>query len=231
MRLLRWSHTNTCLILSCLVSCCPKTFAPTGRSGPTSPAIEDRKRFTVVEGDVWQCRVLHTPFGTGSWTLFTGIRGEGGLPIEAFLRLYARKDKVTVCVRQPTEFRNLDGIRLDSAEDALAFVHLFTDPETFYLFDSPGAIDVNQASDKPEQWYGVIPQGLYHSLRLGPPVVIEGSGCFTVTRYVLSAERTGNAYAVLRLEERVGRDGDYCVLSSAVIGMVPVGSVRVPMFE
>jgi hypothetical protein len=221
----------TCLVLSCVVASCQRPLTPMESNDTMRRPLQDREEPGIEYGDAWQYQVLRTSFTTGPWTLSTGTRGELGLPIEAFLRLYARKDDATVCLRRPTDFRKLDGIRIDTVEDALAFVRLFTSPRTFYLFETPCAIDIDQQSDEECQGYGVLSPDVYCSLELAAPVVVQGPGHFTIARYVLSAARKGSAYEVMRLDEWVGADGGYRELNRTIIGRVAVGAVRVPMFE
>jgi hypothetical protein len=148
----------------------------------------------------------------GGWRLFKGyeVKADGpvvGTPAEAFLKLVAVCDGVARICRTPHDLRGL--VRLSSTNDALAFVRLFSDCDTFYLFGDDGFMEV-APTDSPERSFAEISRAEFGRLGLYPPRVQRVPAGFVISRCV--ARDTGGARGdVYGMEERVSTDGRYSV--------------------
>ena len=153
---------------------------------------------------------VHLPSLVGGWHLFKGyeVTADGplvGTPAEAFLKLVAVRDGDAHILRTPYDFQGL--VRLSDTNDALAFVRLFSNNETFYLFGDNGFVEV-AATDSNERGFAELPRAEFDRLGLYAPRVQVAPGGFVIRRCL--ARGTGGARGdVYGVEERVSTDGRY----------------------
>lgn len=168
----------------------------------TKPASKD-------SAAVWSYKVARVDFPTGGWELFWGAEGEVGAPIESFVHLYAKRGRDVVRISAPEDLNRLDGLVVRSADDALSYVRLFTAPDTFASFDSPGGIEREMQEVKPVQHNG-----------------------FNVVRVLVLAKRVdGKGHPVIRTEESVSRDGKYALVTQKVLRYVSSNEAGLPVLE
>lgn len=91
--------------------------------------------------DMWVYKNVSVAFGVGGWSFFLGACGEVGVPIKAFIHLYAKKGDCIQSISSPLEMAKMKGISVESEKEALSFVRLFTDQSTFMCFHSPMALE------------------------------------------------------------------------------------------
>lgn len=92
--------------------------------------------------NVFIYKKVNVDFKTDGWQFFWGIGSDKvGMPIEAFIHLYAKKDDCIKCISSPQEMAKLKGISILSERDAFCFVRLFTSRNTFVAFSFPGALE------------------------------------------------------------------------------------------
>ena len=159
----------------------------------------------------------------GDSRLARGYCGELGLPIEAFLRLYAVRDRHVVArIDEPADLTSL--VRaVSTADEALAFVRLFTNPSTIHLFGSAELIlEVGPADLEPHavESFGVV----------GPRVGRQGNG-FIVVRELVSAASVGARQRLIRRTETVSTSGEYRHVGDDELGELEPGTVCLPYVE
>lgn len=174
----------------------------------------------VSPGELADCRLI------------PGCPGELGLPIEAFLRLYAVRDqRILGQITGPEDLTAfITAVR--SAEHALGFVQLFTDPATVHLF--PGqrlTIDVSLASDDGVAEPGALSPRRWRESGATAPRVEADSDGFRITRTVVSADAVGARRQLLRRVERVSSQGGYRHVGDTVIAELAPDEIRMPFAE
>jgi hypothetical protein len=168
----------------------------------------------------------------GPYRLVPGYQGELGQPIEAFLSLYAVLDGRAVGrIETPID---LFGIvhAVDDEAQALAFVQLFTAPETHYLF--PGdetVIDVSVIPDGAPARVSTLPAALARRLGIEAPQVTGGPDGFTVHRSLARAGSLTAPRTIVRRAERVSREGRYTRLGEVQVAEVGAADLRIPYYE
>ena len=180
-------------------------------------------------------RELPLRFMACGWHALVGLRGDGPSPPEPFERLYLRFRNRVSHIANPGDFSGLGAVRLKNENDAIAFVQLFTSHNTFHLFDSPNALDVLPSGPRNGRYlsgfFGTIDNQVYTNLGLFPPKVERVTDGFEVRRFLLRRDPQASGCAVVRYEERVSREGDYRLLSTAQVGHVSDNDVFFPMFQ
>lgn len=168
----------------------------------TKPASKDAAA-------VWCHKTARVDFGAGGWEFFWGAEGEVGLPIQSFLHLYARRGRELVRISAPEDMNRLDGLVVRSADDALSYVRLFTEPTTFMSFESPGGIEREMEQVK----------------------TIQHNGFNVVRVLVLANQVDGKGHPVVRTEEGVSLDGKYTLVKKTVLRYVPSREAGLPVLE
>ncbi len=110
------------------------------------------------------------------------------MPVDAFVNLYADRGGKIVKIKQPSDMLKLEGIQINTTNDALSFVRLFTDKTRFARFDVPGAIEYPDGNATVEQTLG---------------------GCVIRRRLLYLAAVDGKGIPVREVEESVSSNGEY----------------------
>lgn len=142
------------------------------------------------------------------WKLYEGEGALTGVPREAFAHLVAvRGDERRILYRTTS----LAGyVRIDTPEQALEMVRLFSSVDLGYLFEDFGEVEIAAANGEPE--LGEIAEEEYRRLRLSAPSVTRQGSWFVVTRYL--ADEKHHAWWV---RELVRRDGSYRLADRALV--------------
>ena len=239
LRLSAWGVPS--LFLLALASC---TAAPHKDVQQTN----ERPKALDKAPDIYLAERLELPFLADGWAAFTGWEGQPQVPLEAISRFYIRRGEQTLRIDQPSDFAKHGAVRIKSVNDALAFLQLFTGEETFFLFPEVNAIDIVRWSeemdkDQPESEaeelaeYGISPAEAhvaclspeaYDRLKLAPPVVHEEPNRFVCRRFIVRCARVGDVYELAEQREAVSKDGAYGLLSSTLVGTIPVDEIVIP---
>lgn len=156
---------------------------------------------------IWSYKDVRVDFETGGWQFFWGVKGEVGEPIESFLHLYAKRGGDCVRISAPEGMNRLDGLVVRSANGALSYVRLFTEPTTFMAFDSPGGIEIEGGE------------------------TIQHDGFNIVRVLVLAKKVDGKGHPVIRTKERVSTDGKYTLVAREVLKYVSSKEAGLPVLE
>ncbi len=166
-------------------------------------------------------REIAVPVQLAGCRLIPGYTGALTLPLEAGLKLYAVCDGAPPRrIASPSDLSTIT-TEVSDAAAALAFVRLFTGPETYFLFDE-AVVEV----DRQEQPYAVRVDA---ALPLTPSSVDVRAEEFRVHRDV--AKLGAADAAVVRRSESVRRRGEYHLLADAPLGSVPRAALALPQFE
>ena len=188
-------YASACVLISCLISGC---------------AMTDPKVSKCNLADPWIYKSIKADFGQGGWQLFVGSYGEVGVPIIAYVHLFAKKGDQIRVISTPLEMANLDGISVVSEKEALIFVRLFTDPSIFMCFSSPNALEYE------------------------PQTAILGRGTdgFRIIRKLIYVkEKTVLGQRLYRVEEKVSFKGVYQMVGRQFLGYLSEQEAGVPIFE
>lgn len=166
------------------------------------------------------------------YRLIPGYRGELGLPVEAFLALYAvREGRPVASIETPTDLSRFVTTIQDEGE-ALSFVQLFTAPETQHLFPKDETvIDLSVVPDSAPARVGTVAASLGRELGVEEPHVTRTADAFIITRSLVRAISLSGPRVVLRRTERVSEDGRYQLLREETLGELPADAVRIPYYE
>ncbi len=145
------------------------------------------------------------------WRLYEGEGELTGVPREAFARLFAvRGDEARILYRTTS----LAGyVRIETAEQALEMVRLFSSVDTGYLFEDFGEVEIRMAKGEPE--LGEITEEEYRRLRISEPSVTRHGASFVITRCL--ADEQHHAW---RVRELVHEDGSYRLTDRALVAEV-----------
>ena len=151
---------------------------------------------------------VRVSFDTKGYAFYKGGRGILGTPIEAYLRLIAVKGDEKIEILRVSDLKTR--VVINSPQDALEFVRLFTSSKTHSLFPEVLNIEPSEAEDLPGA--GEYTKEYAERIGLEPATSTpEGNG-FIVERNLLDS--TGKLF---RATESVGRDGDYALLRRMTI--------------
>jgi hypothetical protein len=169
-----------------------------------------KKDTTKNPSDVWSYKSIQVDFGTGDWHLFLGAKGEVGLPIKAFLHLYAMKGSELVEISEPRQMNKLNDLSVRTPEAALNFVRLFTQPDTFMIFNGPNAIEKNPNETQ----------------------VTRIDDFFVVVRCLLIADEVEpKGYPLIRVKEQVSFNGKYTIVQKEVLKYVSSDEAHFSILE
>jgi hypothetical protein len=167
------------------------------------------------------------------WRLVPGYAGEAGLPLEAFLRLFAvGGEGGPARIARPEELAPLVD-RIRGEEDAWSFLRLFTSPGTFAWFPDVALVEPGIGDPGgPGEVAAILPEA---ARRLGvqPPRMTRSGQEYRALRDLLRVRPGGPSapLAVVRLEEALGEDGTYRVVDERRLGTLSPGEAWVPYFE
>jgi hypothetical protein len=147
---------------------------------------------------------IKVPFKTSGYTFYRGTDSELGEPLEAFLKLVAVNGRQRVLLPRTTSLRGY--VTLTNDNDALAFVRLFTDLDTHYLFDDSPGVEIRHVAKMPERLqYATMTTKRFRDRGLFEPRVRKtAKGSFVIERFLLTFERK-----IVQTEETVEADGRY----------------------
>jgi hypothetical protein len=183
-----------------LAGCCTKP--------PETPLDPD-----LVVPWVWEWKETSYPIENqmGDWSFVIGSSDAIGDPIEAFVECYAKRNETHVLIERPSDIGRLRGIVLRETTEAMAFVRMFTDSETYWLFSFPDAVEKDMEL-----------------------ATIERKGNdFLVTRRLVFEEDEDDekGYPVAIVKEKVTRDGQYEMISKEIIDWLPFAITGFKMFQ
>lgn len=153
-------------------------------------------------------QLIPVTFDTKGYKFYKGARGPLGTPVQAFLRLVAVKGEDKVEISSVEDLRQF--VTINSPEQALEFVRLFTSIDKHYLFPAINYIEPRRARGQPG--VGELTAEDEKRLNLEPPKVRAEDDTFIVERNLL--ERSGKLF---RATESVGKDGTYALVAETII--------------
>lgn len=176
--------------------------------------------FSCADGKLcWTCEAGLMDAVATEWTKEIGydrppVSSSIGLPIDVYHRLcLIRKDGVRPIVT-PGDLKGF--VKIDTSENALEFVRLFSSPATYFKFPETRYMEVDiSGSAITGRIGGLFPEGVRKvpvkvrregdrfCVRRPVAVLRKGEGNMDVARAV------GIVVGVAVLDERVGQDGDY----------------------
>ncbi|WP_425397123.1 hypothetical protein [Aeoliella sp.] len=150
----------------------------------------------------WVHSEIDTAGVSGGWRFVFGSYEEIGLPVTAFLTLYAVRDDEVKEIQTFQDLEELEGLRIEDAQGALALVRLLTAEETYVVFEVPLAVEVETES----------------------ATVSENDIGFLVKRHlVFDSAEFKSAYGCFEVTEQISRDGKYEVIEKRFLRDVSIG--------
>ena len=179
---------------------------------------------------LFEMRAINVPFDTGAYRLIPGCAGELGEPIEAFLQLYAVSTNRTTQIATPNDLAAItEAVR--SEDEALAFVRLFTSPQTHYLFEKQRVLIDVVVSDDDAAGFGVVRRAVAQRLAIPAVHVMRGVTGFDIQRCLVSADSHTESYPVLLRSERVSTNGNYEWVEDRPLATLAADDVTLPVYE
>jgi hypothetical protein len=162
------------------------------------------------------------------YRLIPGFRGEVGLPLEAFLELFAVRGAEIVPVT-PERLPSLIE-RIEDEEDAWKVLRLFISPETHFLFKKD--VYVLDLVPDPSRVGGIAPETAERIGYLEPEMRREDEK-FVARRDVVQFEagRPSPQPLALRWRESLSREGAYQLLDEQTIAELSPEEVTLPYYE
>jgi hypothetical protein len=162
------------------------------------------------------------------YRLVLGTRGPAGLPIEAFLRLYAVA--ASGIVKPMNNILDILSLvqEIRSEEEAMELISITTAPDTHFLFPGSPYLDLRictaleHAGDVIES--SAIAAGYQH-----PACTAQGDG-FDITRDLVRLD-PGDTCVLIRRSEHVSRSGTYNLVSEVPIGPIDCSDILLPDYE
>ena len=167
------------------------------------------------------------------YRLIPGYQGMLGLPVEAYLRLYAVNDQGDRrLIADPGDVSPLVE-RIGSEEDAWRFLRLFTAPATHYLFQKQtSTVDLDAPAPGQPAGIGSISPEVARRIGYQPPEMRLENREYLATRMLVRASAgAGGGATVLRRREAVGVDGSYRLIADEEVAQLDRGEVVLPMYE
>lgn len=160
--------------------------------------------------------------------LVPGIEGSFGLPVEAFLRLYA-VDASGSARRMQSLVEVLALVEaVRSEKEALQLLQLETSPETHFLFPNCRDLDVrlSRSLKKPGD---LTERGAAAAGYRAPSCVAVAEG-FDVCRDLVRIDPADSPMLVRR-KEHLSRTAEYHLVSETVIGSIERSEIVLPRYE
>jgi hypothetical protein len=151
---------------------------------------------------------IRVSFNTKGYAFYKGGRGILGSPMEAHLRLIAVRGRDQVEIPGASHLKGR--VAIESTEEALEFVRLFTSKGTHYLFPDGQYIEPALAENAPG--LGEFTKEYAQRMKLEPVRSRRKGDGFEIERSLV--DRAGT---LLRATERVGKDGDYSLMKAVII--------------
>lgn len=171
-----------------------------------------------------------TVLDLGGRGLVKGYRGEFGLPVEAFLRLYVVEEEEAVALVDGPEVLSRFVAGIGNVAEAVAFLSVFTSPLTHYLFPSLGGLIELAVLPDPSARPACVSPERFRSARLRYGVVREEAERVLTERNLVGPP-DGGSCPVIRMTEAVARDGSYELLSREAAGELSPPEVGFPVYE
>jgi hypothetical protein len=177
-------------------------------------------------------REFHVEFPLRGCRLVPGIEGAAGLPLEAFMKLFAVDGAGhRTLIRSPADLAPFVE-RIDTADQAWSFVRLFTSPDTHYLFQRGDFIvdpTLLGPGDPPE--LGGVDRAEAVKAGYRPPSVKQ-EGAFVLERDLLYFPSNASApVTLIRRRERVALDGAYRHIGDDRVGQIKRALTVTPSYE
>jgi len=181
-------------------------------------------------GEVQLLFDLEIPIGAplSGHRLVPGTEGSLGLPVEAFLRLYAVDAAGT-----PKRMRNLIDVlglieAVRSEEEAMELLRLETAPETHFLFPHSHHIDARVCRAL-ERIGDVTERGAAAAGYQAASCLALGEG-FEATRDLIRLGPS-NPLAVVRRREHLSRTAQYRLIGDTTLGAIDRSEILLPEYE
>lgn len=156
---------------------------------------------------------IKVAFDTNGYVFYKGTDGIMGSPVQAFFKLVAVKGDKKIILPKTTSFKSYAS--LNKPEEALAFVRLFTNLDTHYLFKDSDWIEVfNGKTDilGGEMYPGGVFKNDWEKFGLFEPKITTTADGFLIERCLLNSKKE-----IFHSEERVGIDGEYSMKIKSII--------------
>jgi hypothetical protein len=173
-------------------------------------------------------RVIPVSAPLSGHRLIPGVEGSLGLPVEAYLRLYA-----VAAAGAAKRIETLDDVlalveEVRSKEEAIQLLCLETAPETHFLFPNSHYLDI-RPRDTLERIGDVIESAAFAANYR--PLLCEAVGdSFNVSRDLIRPD-TGQACILVRRTEYLSRAATYRLVGETPIGAIDSSKILLPDYE
>jgi hypothetical protein len=193
---------------------------PTTRSSAESvegrwPAGAEPVQLAFVKPGVrlaWMHRAMLMDEQAEAWLKGLGLDAEVmlgvGQPYEPYLRLAILENRAPRPISWPSDLAGK--VRIQSSEQALEFVRLFSGADTWYRFPCCGWLEVRRAEDTRASQDGDMQAGEFDRLKLAKPQVVQSGEGYRIARAVARMD-DGEPREVWVLDEAVSGEGGYAV--------------------
>jgi hypothetical protein len=167
------------------------------------------------------------------YRLIPGAPDSAGLPLEAFLQLYAVNNQGNqVLIATPADLSPFV-TRIPDEAAAWRLLHLFTSPETHYLFQKDEYTLDLQVTTNGSVGPGSISSELARSIGYTPAQIVHEGANYRATRDLVRASAVASPApaTIVRRRESLGEDGTYRLLEERAIAQVERYAVHVPSYE
>ena len=168
------------------------------------------------------------------YRLIPGFEGQGGLPMEAFLRLFAVNEKGDRAkISGPSDLSPLVAA-VRNEREAWSFFRLFTGASTHYLFRTDTyVVDVQIAVSRDIQSIGDISAEGARKAGLTEPELTHKDSEYSASRDLLrvGVRNSNPAPVILRRREAISETGKYRFIEDAVVAEVSRTDVLLPNYE
>ncbi len=162
------------------------------------------------------------------YELVPGAEGAVGLPLEAFLRLYAVDvSGNAVCMRSLQDVLPLVQ-RVRSQEEAIQLLCIETAPETHFLFPDSPYLDVRVRSVLEEP--GDVVKQAAVAVGYRPPSVVADENGFDLTRDLIRTGKVG-VVDLVRRKEHLSMAAEYRLIEEIELGQLQNSDVLLEEYE
>jgi hypothetical protein len=160
--------------------------------------------------------------------LVPGSEGALGLPVEAYLRLYAVS--ASGDVQQVHSLEEVLALveEIRSEQEALQLLRLETAPETHFMFPTSHYVDVRPRTTLEQ--VGDVPARVLAAAGHLPPSSAADADGFTVIRDLVRVG-SGDDCTLVRRHERISRDAVYSLVSETPLGGIDCSEMLLPDCE
>lgn len=168
------------------------------------------------------------------YQLIPGYQGEVGLPLEAFLRLYAVSDQGNIILIAGPDHLSKLVYRINSEEEAWNFLRLFTGPKTHYLFQKETYIvDIHVLTPGEVAGIGAVSPEIARQIGYQPPQIrLEGHEYIAQRNLAsASAARPSGSVTIIRRHEVLSQNGTYRFINDYMVGKTERINICIPYYE